>query len=114
MDTADARFAAQRFERPEQRRRGFAPADRDANGLEHLTGFDAEFPGGGAQRVFEACVGKAVGAGCEHVFRLFQNADGERGVGLFGNQFGGIVGRQFRREEEICRREHFVERVIRS
>ena len=37
-----AGFSAQNFERSEQRRRGFAAADGDADRFEHLSGFDAE------------------------------------------------------------------------
>ena len=39
----EAGLAAEDFQRAEQRRRGFAAADGDADRLEHLAGFDAEF-----------------------------------------------------------------------
>ena len=96
----EAGLAAQDFQRFEQRRRGLASADGDADGLEHLAGFDAELCGGGAQRGFQAIV-RELGGG-EHFAALSAGRVSAIAASPFlRDQFGGIVGRQFVDEEEI-------------
>ena len=95
-------LAAKGFESAEQRRRGLAAADGHAHGLEHLAGLDAQAFGGGAQRGFEPVV-REVGVG-ERGGGAFEDAAGQRGIALLGDQLGGVVGRQFVRRKRNRRR----------
>ncbi len=97
------------FERPEQGRRGFAAADGDADGFEHLAGFDSEAFGRAAQGGFEAIV-RELGLR-EDVRGLFEYVQGQGGVALFRDQFGCGIGREFVGEEEVGGGEHVVEKA---
>ncbi len=71
VDARKAGLAAQNFQRAEQRRRGLAAANGDADRLEHLAGFDAQFFRGGAQRGFQSIMRKFRGS---QRFRAFSSA----------------------------------------
>src|SRR6185437_14142922 len=79
-----AGFAAEDFEGAEERGRGLASADGDADGLEHLAGFDGERSGGGTEGSFEAVV-RELSRG-ESFERLGEHTRGQDSIAFFRNQ----------------------------
>src|SRR5215471_4137365 len=91
-DARQRRLAPQHFECSEKWGRGFSPAHRDADWLEHLAGFDAQALGSAAQRRLQAIVREVRTA--KNLAGTLQHALCERRVALLGNQLGGIVRRK--------------------
>ncbi len=92
-DSFQADFAAEDDHGLKQRRRVFASADGDADGLKHRPGLQAQMSGGGAQRLVERIV---IEGGCgQDLLRRAKNAQRESGIAFLRDQLGWIVGREF-------------------
>ena len=80
------------FQGAKQRRRGLAAAYGDADGLEHLAGFDAQSARGGAQGRFEPIVGEF--GGRQRFAASFEHAQRQGGIAFLGDQLGAVVRRE--------------------
>ena len=92
-DAFEAHLAAEHGHGFKERRRVFASADGDADGLKHWPGFETKLSGGRAQRLVERIV---IESGCgENLLRGLEDAEGESGIAaLRRDQLGRVVGRE--------------------
>ena len=108
-DAFEADVAAQDGHGFKERRRVFASADGDADGLEHGTGLEAERRGGCAQSLLQRIV---VEGGCRRdLLGVLKDPAGQGGIALLRDQLGGVVGRELVDEEEVGGGDGFAEQL---
>ena len=98
-DSFEANFAAEDGHGFKQRRRVFASADGDADGLKHGAGLQTQMRSGGSQCLVERIM---IEGDCgEDFLGVLKNAQGESGIAFLRDQVGWVVGREFFDEEEV-------------
>ena len=99
LDPPQRRLLPEHFQGFKQWRSILAAAYGYADGLKHLSGFESEFLGSGAQRLIQGIVSELhVG---ENGMCLLQGLLCHGGIPFLRNQFGRIVRRQLIDKEEI-------------
>ena len=109
LDPRQRRLPTQHFQRLKQRRRILPAANRDANGLKHLSRLDSQFLRGSAESLIQRIVLEFNIR--QHFARSRENLQRHGQVSLLRDQLGRIVGRQLVDKEEIGRSEHVAQQL---